>query len=425
MFLYRVYRFLTSLLLFRAVVTRLVKSRVRSGKEHPSRYVEKFAQKMEYRPQGQLIWFHCASVGELKSVIPLMNSIHAENKKINFLVTTVTLTSSVVFERSKIPNAVHQFLPLDIPKVIEKFLRHWNPSLAVFVDSEIWPNLIVQTSKRCKLVSVNSRMSDKSFGRWKFFKSLAMYLLNKFSLFLPTSSDDEFKFSYFLKDSSKVSFFGNLKQAVSYMNIDEADLEKLKEQIGKRKIFLAASTHQGEEEAIVQMHFIVSQKYKDLLTIIVPRHPERGAQISKMVSKNNLKCVLRSSKDEIKQDTSIYVADTIGELGVFYKIAQVVFVGGSLVKHGGQNILEPARLKCAIIVGPHTFNFKDVVKKFFNKKAIILVKSAEDLAAWVDRLFENENLLEIYKKNALEIVKKSNNVVKEITLKIVSLVKND
>lgn len=425
MFLYRLYRFFTTLFLVRVGLKLFLKIRLKKGKEDLKRYKEKLADSSEVRPKGTLIWFHCASVGELKSIIPLINSIHSEDKNINFLVTTVTRTSAHIFENSKLPKAIHQYLPLDIPIYVEKFLRRWDPSLAVFVDSEIWPNLIFKTARRCKLISVNSRMSDKSFARWKVLKSLAELLLNKFSLFLPTSLDDEFKFSYFLKDESKVSFFGNLKQAVSYMNIDAAELENMKKQINGRRILLAASTHEGEEEEIAQTHFVLSQKYHDLLTIIIPRHPDRGVAISKMLSKNNLIHSLRSENQEVSPETSVYVGDTIGELGMFYKLAEVVFVGGSLVKHGGQNILEPARLKCAIIVGPHTFNFKDVVKKFFKKKAIILVKNTDELTVWVDRLFDNQSLLEIYKNNALEIVKKSNDVVKDITTKILSFVKND
>lgn len=411
MTLFYIYRFFTVILAPFIVLYLLY--RVYVGKEHKDRYLEKLAHIKALRPKGKLVWFHAASVGELNSIIPLIRELANDNKYLHFLITTVTVNSEKVFQKAALPRSIHQFIPLDFPWCVKKFINYWKADLAVFIDSELWPNLIAEASQRCKMILVNGRLSDSSFARWKYLPSLIKYMYSKFSVIMPTSTIEQSKISYFVSQK-KIKYYGNLKNAVPPLACNKEELAKIKKKIGKRTFWLAASTHKGEEEQLLFCHQELAKSYKDLLTIIIPRHPHRGVDIGKIAESLSLKYSLRSKGDEINGKVSVYIANTIGEMGLFYNLSDIVFVGGSLVSHGGQNTLEPAKLSCAIIVGPNTSNFKEVTDNFVAHNAIQVVQDKEKLAAVLNQLFKDKRIVTKLAKNAFAVTKDADKILDNI-----------
>jgi 3-deoxy-D-manno-octulosonic-acid transferase len=387
--------------------------RVYIGKEDKKRYLEKLAYIKIPRPQGKLMWFHTASVGELNSIIPLIKELAHDNKNLNFLITTATINSEKIFQKANLPKTIHQFIPLDIPWYVKRFINHWKIDLAIFVDSELWPNIITEISKRKKIILVNGRLSDRSFNRWKYLGSLIRYMYSKFTLIMPTSKVEEEKISYFAK-AKKIKYYGNLKNAVPPLTCSQQELEKLKKKIGKRPFWLAASTHKGEEEQILSCHKQLAKNHKELLTIIIPRHPQRGEEVASLANNSGFKYAIRSKKEEIKDEVSVYIANTMGEMGLFYNLADIVFVGGSLIPHGGQNTLEPAKLNCAIIVGPNTANFKEVTNTFLNHKAIKVIDNKEELAVELNKMFKDKQLVKTMAKNAFAVTQNADKILSNV-----------
>jgi 3-deoxy-D-manno-octulosonic-acid transferase len=334
-----------------------LKRRLRRGKEVRERLPERHGQSSIERPAGPLIWLHGASVGELNAVFPLIEALRAQD--IRVLVTSGTVTSASV-ARARLPQDVlHQFIPLDTPRFVARFLQHWQPDLALFVESDLWPNLIVAASlRRIPMVLVNGRMSEQSFRTWRSLKRTAAALLGKFDLCLAQSALDAERFSQL--GMPVVHVTGNLKLDVPAPAADKDKLAALQAAIGDRPVLVAASTHPGEDDAIVEAHRRLRKTRSRLLTVIAPRHPERGPDILGAAQAAGSNGALRSTGALPDARTDIYVADTIGELGLFYRLAQVVFMGGSIVEHGGQNPIEAAKLGRAILHGPHVSNFADI-----------------------------------------------------------------
>ena len=331
--------------------------RARHGKEERARLAERSGRPSRKRPTGRLIWLHGASIGESLAVLPLIGRFLEADPQAHVLVTTGTVTSARIMATRLPERAIHQFMPLDIPRYTGRFLDHWRPDLAVFVESELWPNLLHDISRRgIALALVNGRMTERSFSRWRRSGAVAASLLGRFDLILAQSRREAERFSALGGRQVRVS--GNLKYAAPPPPVNADDLAALRRQIGRRPLWLAASTHPGEEIIIARAHARLTKEFPSLLTIIIPRHPGRGREIAGLLLRQGLQTARRSSNEAIAAVTPVYIADTIGETGLFFSLADCVFMGGSLVPHGGQNPAEAALLDSAILHGQHVFNFK-------------------------------------------------------------------
>jgi 3-deoxy-D-manno-octulosonic-acid transferase len=335
----------------------LLNNRLKQGKEHAERIAERRGETQIERPEGPLVWAHGASVGEMLAVIPLIERIRARG--FNVLVTSGTVTSARLAERRLPPGAIHQFVPIDAPKFIARFLAHWRPNLALFVEQDLWPNLILESAKRTiPLILVNGRLSEQSFTRWRYLPATISTLLGRFDLCLAQSTIDAERYGEL--GAPRVSVTGNLKLDVPAPPVDVDKLKAMQVAIGRRPIIAAASTHPGEETLVIDAHRRLRQSFPGLITIIAPRHPERGPGIIDIATVANQSAVLRSGGALPDRRTEIYIADTMGELGLLYRLAPIVFIGGSLVPHGGQNPIEAAKLGAAILHGPHVRNFAEI-----------------------------------------------------------------
>jgi 3-deoxy-D-manno-octulosonic-acid transferase len=383
----------------RPAAMAILKHRASLGKEEPARLPERLGHASAPRPDGRLIWFHAASVGETNSILPLMHELKRRYPALNFLLTTITTTSARI-AASRLPQgAVHQFMPLDSPRLCARFVEHWRPDLGLFTESEIWPNLIVEASGRnVPLVLVNARMSQRSAQRWSRLSSLSSPVFSRFDLALAQNWRFAKRLSGLGARNAIVT--GNLKYDAPPPPVDVAALEELRRSLGGRPVFLAASTHPGEDEVVVRAHEILQGAMPSLLTIIAPRHPDRGEAISAHLAERSLRAAVRSRGEAIGADTQVYLADTIGELGLFYSLAPVSFIGGSLVTHGGQNPIEAIKLGSCVLSGPHTYNFTETYSVLHRYGGFRLVTGPDDLAAAARALFENEDEIAGMKRQA-------------------------
>ena len=383
----KLYRSLTSLA--RPVVPALLNARARRGKEDPARRSERLGQPSADRPDGCLVWIHAASVGETNAVLPLLPALRAIRPDIRFLLTSVTLTSAEVAATRLGSSDIHQYVPVDTPDYVRRFLEHWRPELAVFTESEIWPNLILETSARgIPMALVNARMSRRSFARWRRMPSLSEPMFSRFSVVLAQNEPLARRLGEL--GARNVSAVGNLKIDAPPPAVDTAELARLRAALGGRPSLVAASTHEGEEEVIGAAHKLMAQQIDRFVTIIVPRHPERGRAIAELLRGQGLHVGQRSQGAMPNPSMDVYVADTLGELGTFYSLSPVAFIGGSLVPKGGQNPIEAIRLGAAVITGPHWANFGDAYWALLRQRAAIQIESAEDLARAVCSLLGDE-----------------------------------
>jgi 3-deoxy-D-manno-octulosonic-acid transferase len=351
----RVYRKLSSAVL--PLAPALIKRRLKQGKEDPARVGERRGMSTDIRPHGPLVWVHGASVGEVLAAAALIERLRALNLRI--LLTSGTVTSAAIVAKRFPADIIHQYVPYDSPRYVGRFLDHWRPSLALFIESDLWPNLILSSAaRRLPMVLINGRMSQRSFPRWSRMSGTISALLGKFEVCLAQSKVDGERFAAL--GSRNVITTGNLKLDVAAPPADSARLERLMAVTRGRPIIVAASTHPGEEEILCEAHRTLAGFFPSLLTVIVPRHADRGEAIARTIEAYGLHAGLRSREELPTAITDIYVADTMGELGLFYRLAPVVFMGGSLVPHGGQNPIEAVKLGASIVHGPHVFNFTDV-----------------------------------------------------------------
>ncbi len=331
--------------------------RAARGKEDPARLGERRGHAGLARPDGPLVWTHGASIGETTSLLALVEALAARG--LTVLVTSGTVSSAEVLSRRLPAGAIHQYLPLDAPAFAARFLDHWRPSLALFAESELWPNLMgALRTREIPLVLVNARMSARSEARWARAPSVIGELLGRVSLCLAQSEADAARFGRL--GASRVAVSGNLKLDLPPPPADPALVETLASRLAGRPVWLAASTHVGEDEAVIAAHLALKARHPGLLTVVAPRHPVRGQAIAEAAHAAGLDANRRQEGGRLEDTLDIHVADTIGELGLFYRIAPLVFVGGSLVPHGGQNPIEPARLGCTIVHGPHVQNFAEL-----------------------------------------------------------------
>ncbi len=380
----RAYRLLTAAAT--PLAPALIAHRLRRGKELAARCTERYGKSKVARPPGPLVWVHGASVGELLSVIPLIGRLR--EKGFGVLCTSGTVTSANLAEQRLPEGVIHQFVILDTPRFVTRFFDHWRPDLALFVELDLWPNLIVTSAARgIPLILVNGRVSERSFDRWRRVPGTIAALLGRFDLCLAQSAAHAERYREL--GAQHVVNTGNLKFDVPEPPADPAALSALRAAIGERPVIAAASTHAGEEIMLVEAHQRLRGAYPRLVTIIAPRHPERGRGVLEVAHGGKLAAALRSRGELPGPDTDIYIADTLGELGLIYRLAPIVFVGGSLASHGGQNPIEPIKLGAAILHGPHVWNFAEVYAELDRAHGAEQVADVEGLARRVQAWLEN------------------------------------
>ncbi|WP_112320824.1 3-deoxy-D-manno-octulosonic acid transferase [Oceanibium sediminis] len=362
------------------VVRRTLTRRAVAGKEDPARRGERFGVASLPRPAGRLIWFHAASVGESVSLLGLIRKLLAQMPDVHVLLTTGTRTSAELMAKRLPDRAMHQFAPVDLPSAVSAFLAHWRPDLAVWTESELWPVMLTRTHARgCPMLLVNARVSARSARRMRWLGGYAASLLGRFERILAQDEEVFQRLSRLGADPAKLEVTGSLKDTAEALPYDKSALAKVRSAIGGRTVWLAASTHPGEEAMVSHAHSTARRRFQALLAIIAPRHPERGPQIAQMLRNEGWKVSLRSAGELPDRNTDIYIADTLGEMGLWYRIAAVSFVGGSLVPIGGHNPFEPALLGSAILTGPHVDNFETAYARFREGDAAQIVDDAEDL----------------------------------------------
>ncbi|MGE0409829.1 MAG: 3-deoxy-D-manno-octulosonic acid transferase [Amphiplicatus sp.] len=363
--------------------------RLRAGKEDPERIGERRGQAGRARPPGALVWIHGASVGESLSVLPLVERLRGARGDLNFLVTTGSITSARLMQERLPEGALHQYIPLDHPRYVKAFLDHWRPDAALFVESEFWPNLILAAREKARFLAlVNGRVSPKSFEEWSRKLQMVRYVLSSFDVLMAQDRQNAERLETL--SGRGVLNFGNLKNAAPPLPVVEGAIEALRAENGNRPIWLAASTHPGEEEAVFNAHKALKSTFPTLLTLLAPRHPERGAEVRALAESFSLSARQRSDAQKIDDATDIYIADTLGELGLFYRLSDISFVGGSMTPKGGHNPLEPARLGGAILHGPFTFNFDETYADMRAAGGAALVRNDRELATAVRRLLSDE-----------------------------------
>ena len=380
------YKILTNLILFFSPIIILI--RLFKKKEDPIRFKEKFGFYSKKRLKGKLIWFHGASVGEILSVVPLIEKLENNREIKQILVTSNTLSSSKILSKLKLKKTIHQFFPIDTNYNTKKFLNYWKPSIAILIDSEIWPNMITNIKKKSiYLVLMNARITNKSFKRWKKFSSYAKTLFQSFDMCLSSSLESK----NYLKSlgAKRIKYIGNLKFTQSENNTDTLSKNIRKSFISK-KIWCASSTHEIEEKICANIHKKLKTKYKNLLTIIIPRHVHRTKKIEQEIKKMGLKVHIHDSSKKIDSQTDIYLVNSFGQTKSFFKVCKTVFLGGSIIKHGGQNPLEAARYGCQILHGPNIWNFKEIYALLKVHKVSSNIINTNQLLNKVDQILSDK-----------------------------------
>ncbi|MGQ0664905.1 MAG: 3-deoxy-D-manno-octulosonic acid transferase [Pseudomonadota bacterium] len=359
--------------------------RRRRGKEDGARMAERFGSASVARPAGPLVWVHAASIGEARSGLGLVERVRLRRPDLGILFTTGTLASAELVGRQDAARIVHQFVPLDVPAWIARFLDHWRPDAALWMESELWPNLIALTHARgIPMALVNARLSARSFARWQ---AIAPFLSPPVFAFDPVLAQTE-------ADSARLAALGarraravgNIKYDAAPLPADPVELERLQAEVAGRPRWLAASTHPGEEEIAAAVHRALVPTHPGLLTILVPRHARRGAEVAAMLASRGLKVARRAAGERPARDRDIYLADTSGELGLLYRLSGIAFIGGSLVPHGGQNPIEAAQLGCALLFGPRMTNFRDIAATLLAAGGAVEVGDRAGLAHALSRL---------------------------------------
>ena len=380
----------------------LIAYRLHQKKENKQRLNERLGFPKKQRPDGKLVWLHGASVGECLSMLPLVNKILDEDKNIHVMVTSGTVTSANLMQKRLPERAFHQFIPLDTPFASRRFVKHWKPDLVLWFESDFWPNMLsVISKKKIPLVLLNGRISDKSFNRWQKFPHIIKSIQSLFTLSFGQTKEDARRLK--VLGAQNVISTGNLKFAAVNPPFDEAELSRMLNQISTRPCWCMASTHEDEELQGAEIHLNLKKKYPTLLSVFVPRHPNRAELLEQQFIKNGLTVARRSRGETITENTDIYLADTIGEMGLLYQLAPVVFVGGSLIKFGGQNMLEPMRLNRAVVIGPHAFNFREIVKTAKEENALIEVADKKELEQYIDSFLQEPEKFNKMREKAHEL----------------------
>ncbi|NNU16406.1 3-deoxy-D-manno-octulosonic acid transferase [Parvularcula sp. ZS-1/3] len=383
----RTYRAATKLL--RPVANYALERRLRAGKEDPSRLSERRGIASLPRPEGKLLWMHGASVGESLSILPLVDRLSEVHPELRFLVTTGTVTSAALMADRLPPKAVHHYIPIDQPHFVRAFLDHWKPDAAFFVESELWPVMLGEVAKRkIPAALINGRMSPRTYESWQGRKKAARELLSVFDIIIAQNAENAERFEGL--SERHVGTLGNLKLAADKLPAPLEALGQLEGWLDGRPRWLAASTHETEEIQVLSAHRQILAELPDTVLFLAPRHPARGDEIVEICHDHGFPVARRSDGEGIGPDTQVYLADTLGELGTFYSLSDIAFVGGSFPAIGGHNPLEPARLGCAILHGPEVFNFADTYEDMRRSGSAALVRNERDLAASLTRLLTDE-----------------------------------
>ena len=395
------YKLLT--LLIHPFLKIFLKIRILKKKEDKIRYIEKLGYP-SLNTKPNIIWFHVASLGEIKSIHSIIK-YYQKNKKINLLITSVTTSSANYFERNlKNENTFHQYAPIDSPIIIDRFLKFWKPKFSVFVESEIWPNMIFQTSKKCKIILLNARISKNSFKKWKFLKPNFRKILNKFDFILPQSQEVVEMLKFF--NFEKYKFIGNIK----YTNINTNN-PNIIEINNTFKVWAAMSIHNSEVDYIIKTHKNISSSEKNFLTFLIPRHLNDIENIVNKIHRQNIACQKISSHNKIDNFSGIVVVDRFGIADDIFNKVKIVFMGGSFINHGGQNPIEPAKYGCKILSGNNIFNFKEIYEELINKKIAKIINDQSDLEEELLAYLNNKTILDNagsdYKEFSEKIYKKT------------------
>ena len=401
--LYRI--LINSILLISPII---ILFRLFKGKEDFKRFKEKLGFFSKKKIGKKLIWFHGASVGELLSIIPLIEILEKDKSVNQILITSSTISSARVFGKFKFKKTIHQFFPIDANIISKKFLNYWKPFSVIFIDSEIWPNTIINLSKRkIPIILLNARITKKSFKRWCLIKDFAKRVFQNLTFTYPCNEETSNYLKFF--GVSNIKLIGNLKFSQKKIRHDKIPLQ-LKKFFNKKIHWCASSTHRGEEEFCIDVHCNLKKKYKNIVSIIIPRHIDRKNEIIDIAKSKNLKFFCHSSGKVIPLDTEIYLVDTYGETETFYNFSKIVFMGGSIIKHGGQNPLEAARYGCKIIHGPNIENFQDIYKLLDKNNIAKKIKFKKNLISEI--------------KKSLKIKKTSNLIVRKIEDIGIKILKN-
>ena len=379
-----------------------LRARARKGKEDITRRAERYGYASWDRPEGPLVWLHAASVGESLAIMPLIKRM--ESFGISLVLTTGTVTSASVAQERISERTIHQYVPMDMKRAVSRFLEHWKPDLAIFAESEIWPTTITELAKRnIPQILVNARMSDRSNRRWSKRPALAQAIFGNLSHVLAQSEVDGERFRSL--GAPWVSVVGNLKIDVEMPKADPATLAALKAMIGNRPTWIAVSTHKGEEKSVAQVHNMLAQHVPDILTILVPRHPDRTPEVAHELSQAGLKVTSRSSGAAIEPDTNLFLGDTIGEMGLYLGLSDIAFMGKSLHSQGGQNPIEPVMCNTAILSGRYVQNFRDTYQALLQSGGARLVRDETMLAGHILHLLRNRKDLETMQAAAFSTVR--------------------
>lgn len=373
------------------LIHRYMQRRLNAGREDPQRFRERFGDASATRPDGPLVWLHASSVGESLSMLSLIERLRRERPEVVILMTSGTVSSARILENRLPPGVIHQFVPVDRMSWVRRFLDHWQPDLVLWVESEFWPGVLSEVKRRAiPAMLMNARISARSWRGWRRAPWMIRRILQTFDLCMAQTELDAER----LRDLGAVNIAcpGNLKFAAEPLPADPDTLAALEAATAARPRWLAFSTHPGEEETIAAAHRILVRNLPDILTIIVPRHPARGPEIENILAASGTTVSVRSRSQLPDKNIGFLLADTMGELGVFFRLTDIAFVGGSLVPHGGQNPIEPARLGCAIVHGPHMENFLAIEGELNTAGASSVATTAEEIAREVGTLLSNAGM---------------------------------
>jgi len=381
----QIYRLLINFVLILSpliILIRLIKK-----KEHLTRFKEKFTFFSKKRRPGKLIWFHGASVGELISIVPLIEKLEKNKDIKQILVTTSTLSSAKIFTKFKFKKTVHQFFPIDNNYLVKKFLNYWKPNLTIFIDSEIWPNILTNLKNQSiPHILLNARITKKSFDKWKILGTFSKNLFSGFNYTYPQNDETKNYLKYF--QVKKIKKIGNLKFSEGIYDSSKEIGLNLKNFLSDKMYWCASSTHEGEELIAAKAHLILKKKIKNLILIVIPRNVQRVTKITNMLLKLGLKTHLHSLNQKIPENTNVYIVDEYGETKSFFKICKVIFLGKSLTLDGGQNPLEPARYNCNIVHGPNVSNFHEIYNLLGKSKITFRINNQNQLIKKINELLK-------------------------------------
>lgn len=390
------------------------------SKEDSKRIKERFGFAGVKRPRGEIVWIHAASIGESNSALPLINFLLDKNPHIHILFTSGTVTSAAeIAKKATNPRVIHQFIPVDKLSSTRRFIKYWQPNYGVFIESEIWPNLIYQAHKSgCQLALVNGRVSQSSYQRWQLLHKIGFNIFQYFNVIIAQSRNDLKRFAKL--GIKQVFYYGNIKSITPILKTDQSKLEQIRTMIGHRTTWLASNIHSQEQQIILKTHQNLKNIFPDLLTIIVPRHPTKVTEIVTLTEPN--KIAVRSQNQLIHKETEIYLADTLGEMGIFYQLSAVSLIGGSLVdKIGGHNPFEAISCNSMVLTGRFVANNQEIYQELLTNNSCIMIEDNQKIAEKVATLLQDSAKRLNIISNAKKLLATQDQILNKIVEKIFSL----